>query len=256
MITPAFDPAPTAAPLIIEGATFTANSASAYVIGGQTLSPGNTITLNPGPSETVASLTTDDAGEPVVIISGGAGLASSIALGGQIFTSNNAGVYVVGGQTLTSGGTVTFNPGPSQTVVALTTNAAGAPVVVVDGTAAGSPPPVSLMPLVVGGTTYLPNIASEYIIDGQMLTFGGSIILSDAGSTSNIVLTTNAAGAPALVVNAGEGTSTATVGESGVPSFEGAAARRTLHGGLGWEGDLFKVWAVISLVLLGTVIVL
>ena len=256
MITPALGPVPTAAPLVIDGATYAANLASAYVIGSQTLSPGNTITLNPGPSETVASLTTDARGEPVVIIDGGAGPASSVTLGGQIFTSDNAGAYVVGGQTLTSGGTITLNPGPSQTVVALTTDAAGAPVVVVDGTAAGSPPPVSLMPLVVGGTTYLPSATSAYVVDGQTLTFGGSIILSATGSTSNIVLTTNPAGAPVLIVNAGEGTPTATAGESGTSVFEGAATARIPRGGLGWGGDLFRAWVATALVLLGTVIVL
>ena len=319
--TSASGQAPAAAAYVTDRATYTADSASAYVIRGQTLGPGSMITLHPGPFETVASLVMDGTREPVLVVSGGEGPALSVAFGGQIFssndvgqifTSNDEGVYVVGDQTLMSAGIVTLNPSPFQTVVALTTETAGEPLVVVNsgaglapsiafeseivtindaGTyvvgetltsgstfalaptadAAGAPPPVGLMPLVIGGTTYEPNTMSAYVVDGQTLTVGGSIVLSAAGSTSIIVLTTDTAGSGGdsgsgdFVVIAGELTPTTTAGESEVTAgeaesetslFEGAAAGSTLSWGLGWKGDLFGVWAGVALVLLGTVVVL
>lgn len=166
-----------------------------YIVGSQTLSPGTMVTLNPGLSETVASLVTNTAGEPVAVISGGAGPASSITFGSQIFsgdnaglifTSNDDGAYIVGGQTLVPSSTVTLSPGILQAVVALTTDIAGEPVVVIGG---GVGPASSIA------------LASKIVTGNNTAMSVGTVTLKPGLSQTAVSLMTNTAGGPFVGVD-------------------------------------------------------
>lgn len=101
---------PTAYPQIeFEGETYTANKVSAFVIAGQTLSPGGFITV----SSTPISLA---AGAAFAVL---AGSTQSLALApaptepptftfnGSTFTAGSGSEFLIGSQTLTEGGVVT-----------------------------------------------------------------------------------------------------------------------------------------------------
>ena len=105
-----FPPTITSRPVLTLGdSTYTANAASAFVIAGQTLSPGHIVTVSNTPISLAPS-----ASFAVV-----AGSTQSLPLtpapteppvftfAGSTYTANPASAFVIGGQTLTEGGVVT-----------------------------------------------------------------------------------------------------------------------------------------------------
>lgn len=105
-----FPAGPTAKPVLtVGGSTYTANAASAFVIAGQTLSPGGVISV----SSTPISLA---AGASFAVI---AGLTQSLALvpaptgpptftfNGSTYTAGTDSDFLIGSQTLSEGGVVT-----------------------------------------------------------------------------------------------------------------------------------------------------
>ena len=99
-------------------ATFTADSSSQFVIDGQTLTPNGVITV----SGTPISLGPD--GSTVVIAGSTEALGSNptttsgpqlvLTLGDSSITANSNSQFVIGGQTLTPGGTITVSGTPIQ----------------------------------------------------------------------------------------------------------------------------------------------
>ena len=101
--------------LTFGGSTYIVDTASAFVIDGQILTKGGTVTVQG------TALSFDTRGTDVVIgsstqILGTATITGSgeptIILGGQIYTENVAGNFLIGGQTLTSGGVITVSGTP------------------------------------------------------------------------------------------------------------------------------------------------
>ena len=193
---------PTPPPIIVAGQTYAGNTNGGYVVGGQTLTFGGSINLNlGGSSASVVALTTNAVGATVVAINGVLPTPPAIALGGQTLAGNTAGAYVVSGQTLAPGGSITLDSGASQTVVALTTNAGGATVVAVNGVTSTLQPNSPAPAITLGGQTLTGNNGGAYVVGDQTLTPGGSVTLGSGSSTTVVALTTNAAGATVVGVN-------------------------------------------------------
>ena len=236
----------------MDGQAYTANAAGSFVFGSQTLAPagppitvdGHTLSLfGPLPSAAVV----DGSTQPLVPIplptpaAGGAGPAV-LTLGGQTYTANNAGSFVVGSQTLTPGGpavtvdgtTISLLPTPTAAIIDGSTEylgpgptAAPAGVITLDGTiytedASGD--------LVVNGKTILPGGSpvtlgtevvslgpggSVVVVDGTTMTLAGAV---GASTTTEPQLTGSAQGTAAV---AGPSTSLA------LQAAENRGARQT-----------------------------
>ena len=188
----------------------TANSASQYIFGSKSLTPGGPaitvsgMTISLAPSETQAVI--DDS--TIRLITASPSLPS-LVLGSHTFTANAASAYVIGGQTLVPGrpgidipgsaiGILTLPPEPSQPSslagdqvftprpivfsIAGTTLSAGGPGAIISGTSVSLGPSGSL---VIGtSTTLLPSGASlpALTVGGQVLT-PSPIAFSIAGTT-------------------------------------------------------------------------
>ena len=143
-ITPA--PSQQAPILTFAGATFTADSSSAFVIAGQTLTPGGQITVSGtpislAPGATVAVIgSSTGALATATIAAGETETAREITFGDSTYTANAASDFVIAGQTLTPGGVITV----SGTRVSY--GAAGTDVVV-----GSSTEPVGLATYIMGG---------------------------------------------------------------------------------------------------------
>ena len=100
-------PSPLVGSLVFGGSTYTANSASQFVIGGQTLAPneqitvsGTPISLAPGASLAVIAGSTQALGSAQASPLG----LPVFTLDGSTITANSASQLVIDGQTLTPGG--------------------------------------------------------------------------------------------------------------------------------------------------------
>jgi hypothetical protein len=216
--------------LVLDGTTFLATNPAAvtspeFIISDQTLSLGGTITVSTGTSVMTLALTTNVAGHTIIVSNG---ISSELrpastpfpapgllTLNGQTITLETGppgnARYIVAGQTLTQGGSITF----SGTVFTLTTDAAGYTVLASNGHVSLVPMPG---PLTIDGkiitATILPfGKGVGYVVGGQTLTLRGSI--TTLGKT--LTLTTDQQSRTVLVENGktstipvGDGTATAT----------------------------------------------
>lgn len=149
---------------------------SGVVIDGQTLtSGGSPITIGSGFSQTTLSI--DESGHTIAIAEGAtstlqASASQTFAIGQLTATAvANNYQYAIGSSTLGIGQSVTVDG----TVIALTTDSAGATVLVAGGTSTTLAPAagtgdLSISTLVVSGTT-------QYVINGQTLAPGHPITI-------------------------------------------------------------------------------
>ncbi|KAF4540810.1 Mucin-2-like [Lasiodiplodia theobromae] len=237
-------------------------SGTAYIISGQTVSPGTPITLGTGPSATVIALTTNAAGSPIVIvgsstipyttpaITGAPPIVPlsplTLADGQTIVAASGSAAYVIAGQTLFPGGAPITVAG---TTYALTTDAAGQTIAVANGAVIQTVAPAataavaataqttSAPPLVIYGTTIQPVDGTAYVYDGQTLTLGGTVTVGgDAGSSkTTLVLTTNAAGQTVVVQTVG-GTRTTATATASRGSSTSSGLGGLINSGLGGTG--------------------
>ena len=162
--------------LTFGGSTYSANSLGQFVVGKQALSPGAAITV----SGTQISLAA--AGNAVVIGSStellspnGARTAAMLTFDGSTFTADASSEFVIGGQTLTPGGSIEVSGTPISYL-------AGASAIVI-GTKTS---PLSFATITSGvrpiitfdGSTYTADASSDFTINGQTLTPGGNIDVS------------------------------------------------------------------------------
>jgi hypothetical protein len=217
---PKITPAPN---LVLFGTSITADSQSSsnqgYVVSGQTLTVGGSVTLGVGPSATTLALQTDAAGHTFVVSNGVSSTLSAPAtgsapliIGGQTITpaaslSNSANAFVVAGQTLTVGGTITIGSGTSATTLALQTDSTGHTIIVSNGISSTiSVAATGAAPLIIGGQAItaaatLPASAAGFIVAGQTLTVGGSVTIGSGPSGTTLALETDSAGHTFIVSN-------------------------------------------------------
>lgn len=186
-----------AAPALMtfNGQTYTANTASEFVIAGQTLTPGGIITVSGTPISEAASgsglvaigSSNQVLGHPAAMITNPA----IMMFDGQTYTANGASEFVINGQTLKPGGIITVSGTP------ISEAALGSGLVIVgSSTQVLGHAPVGVTEAAVmtfAGHTFTANAASGFVIDGQTLTPGGMITvsgtpISEAAGATDVVI--------------------------------------------------------------------
>ena len=171
-------PGASAAPVLaFGGSSITANSAGAFVVAGQTLTPGGQIQVSGTP------IALPSAGNVAIVGGVTQSLANAvvtpapvITVGSSTYTANSAGQFIIAGQTLTSGDSIQV----SGTPISLPTNSPN--IAIVGGKAqnlinpASPPPPPPLQP--IRGTTNTPKYPSQILKARQTHTPRGSIQVS------------------------------------------------------------------------------
>ena len=206
---------------------------SHYVVSGETLVPGATITVagSSGSPSTTIALHTYSNGRVVAVINDRTSAltpstpltAAPLVVAGETFLPTPAGLYVVSGQTLTPGSTITVpgdSPGAPSTTLALKINAQGQKEAIVNGQAATlTSSAVTALPLALnmGGETLLPNIRGDYVVDSKTLRLGGQITIpgdSPGAPSITILLTTDSTGQTEAIVNGQTSTLTPFIASS------------------------------------------
>lgn len=173
--------------LTFGGHVYAVQTGSAYVIDGKTLTPGGVMTLAGGTTVSLAS-----SGLFVVIngvtssipLTAGATPTSVLTVDGKTYTESS-GSYVIGGQTLSSGGVITLSDG--------TTLSLGASVLVINGQTSTLPTAQSISPgvITIGGQAFTSltgnTAAPSYVINGQTLQPSGSKVTATVSGTTYIV---------------------------------------------------------------------
>ncbi|KAL1634099.1 hypothetical protein SLS58_010797 [Diplodia intermedia] len=199
--------------VVVGGTTLSGivGASNTYIVEGKTLTPGGSITVD----GTIISLAP---GGTALVVNGvtqtlGAGIVTSlpdIIVGGTTLSgiAGAGSTYVVEGKTLTPGGSIMVDG----TIISL---APGATALVIDGTTQAWGSTASLSDIVIGGTTLsgLFGAGSTYVIDGQVLTIGGTITVDGTtisfpsatavvinGITQTLVAPAYTTNAPALTI--------------------------------------------------------
>ncbi|MCJ1335629.1 hypothetical protein MMC09_000901 [Bachmanniomyces sp. S44760] len=172
-------------PITVGGSIVTPNSASQYIIAGQTLAPGSEIivsgtpiSLAPSGSALVVGSSTEELHPTPILASPMPSVPQDITIGGQDIAPNSASQYIIGGQTLAPGGPaitisgtpISLGPSGSALVIGSSTELL-TPVPEITTLAA----PAITLP---DGETLTPNSASQYIIGSQTLAPGQAITVS------------------------------------------------------------------------------
>nr|POF01121.1 hypothetical protein CFP56_21069 [Quercus suber] len=193
------------APRIVLGSqTFTANAATQFSLapdmtltaGGQVIMSGTTISLDSDAKTAVINGVTSTLSSPQVTP------APLITIGSTAYQGNAGSTFNIHGSQLTPGGTLVV----SGTTISLAEDASS---VVVDGTTkdlgatGGANAALATITapavLYIGGTAYAANGGTTYLVSGQQLTPGGSIILTTDGSEETISLNSAADGVVTIV---------------------------------------------------------
>jgi hypothetical protein len=193
-LLPTATPVVTVAPeIVVGGTTFTGNSGLSFIIGGQTLAPGSvitvsgtTISLNPSGGSVIINGNT----EPVITLP--VTIGPLLTVGNTVYTAISGSSYIIAGQTLTPGGTITvagttisLGPSASYAVINGATETLSGPAALI------TPPPITIGN---GVFTAIPGTGTTYLIGGSALTPGG--VITVAGTTISL-----SPGATAVVVN-------------------------------------------------------
>ena len=176
-------PEPAQQPLVITvgGKGYTADASSEFLIEGQTLAPGRTaitlsgtpISLAVGASQAIVGGTTIAIYPAGITPAPGAEHVPALTFAGSTYSANSLGQFVIGGQTLSPGAVITV----SRTQISLA--AAGNAAIVGSSTellALNGARTAAMLNF--DGSTFTADASSNFLIDGQTLTPGGSIKLS------------------------------------------------------------------------------
>lgn len=175
---PAVDMPNIAPVLIFAGSTYTASTSSAFVIEGQTLTPGSNIEVQGTPisypsvgSEIVIGTSTEPLSFATITPPA---IAPMFTYDGSTYTADSSSQFIIGGQTLIPGNAITVSGTPIS-------YAAAASAVVI-GTSTESLSFATITPaaavLTFDGSTYTADVSSDFVINGQTLTPGGIITVS------------------------------------------------------------------------------
>lgn len=207
----------TAPPILtVDGQGYAANGGTSYIISGQTLTPGGAITITDANGD-VETLSLDSAATELYSVVSGTtvssmvGAAAAMSTGAPVLTvdgqqytavsydSGSGATYVVDGQTLTRGGTITISGANGMETLSL--DAAGTALVeIANGqtTTSSISGAYAVMPtaapiLTIDGETFTPiNIGATYLIDGQTLTPGEQETVTISGNTFIVSLAPHA----------------------------------------------------------------
>ena len=225
--------------LIFAGQTYTANSASAFVIDGQTLNPGAAVTISGTPVSLPPSATYALVGSSKLPFITAPPTPPVLTVAGQVYSANSASDFVIGGQVLTPGGVITISGTPVSLPVS------GGVAIVAGSTVPLITSGAALESLTISGQTFTANLASGFVIDDQTLTPGGVITVSGTRislATTDVVIGTSTEGLASLILN-GFGTPRATTGPTVVP-FRGAANRARSADTAVLVGVLVGIWGL------------
>ena len=162
--------------LTFGGSTYTVDSSSHIVVAGQTIVPGASAVIV---SSTPISLAP---GAKVAVIAGQAQTLSPASIPaepvltfqGSTYTANAASAFVIAGQTLSPGGTITA----SSTAIALATGAAFAVIAGSTQSLVLDPAPTGPPTFTLNGSTYTAGTGSDFVIGSQTLTEGGVVTVA------------------------------------------------------------------------------
>lgn len=179
--------------IVVGGSTVFANPGSSFVFGGQTLAPGQQITVDGtqislAPEGTVAVINGVSSTLSAAIIPA----RPSITVGGSVITASPDGSFTIDNQVLSPGQVITV----SGTTLSLGPSAS---FIVVNGVTSALANPaaqITAPPLTIGNGVFTaqPGSGTTYIIGDHTLTPGGAITVGD----TTISL---APGATALIIN-------------------------------------------------------
>ena len=171
--------------------TYTADTATNFVIAGQTLTPDGVITVSGTPISLGTSATIAVIGSSTETLASIKDIETTkmITFGGSTYTADAASDFIIAGQTLTPGGVITI----SGTPISLDSSATVAVIGSSTETLASAKGTETVEMITFGGSTYTADAASDFIIAGQTLTPGGVITVSGttisyASSGSDIVV--------------------------------------------------------------------
>lgn len=151
--------------LKIASTRYTANPASAYVINGQTLTPGGQISVDGTTVSLAPQASAADVGSRIESLSF---VLPTLTIFSDTYTANLASAYVIDGQTLFQGGQISVNGTP----ISLAPEASA---LVIGSTTEPLSKSFALPPITIGLKIYTAISTSAYIIKGQTLTPGGQI---------------------------------------------------------------------------------
>ena len=195
--------------LTIGSSVVTPDASSNFVIGSQILRPGGSITVGSGSDTTVVAIQTD--GSQTVVLQGSSAFTvpsnthffpgpnsagPAIVVGSSTVTAGSSGEYVVAGQTLKPGSSITAGFGSETTVIALQTDSLQTIVQVgTSYTTLGSRPTIAPVitspPIVVGDSTITATPTGAYVVSGQTLHPGSHITIGSGAHTTIVALQTS-----------------------------------------------------------------
>ena len=221
LVTP---PAITSSPSILSfaGQAYTANpSNGAFVIGGQTLTPGGAITVADTPISLPLGSSYALVGSSTVALIGSPVATNTpkiLTFAGQTYTADsNDGAFTIAGQTITPGGAITV----SGTRISLSpSTTADAYAVIGSSTIPLEPATAGLDLLTFGGKVYTANSFTDFVIGGQTLTPGGIITvdgtpISLAPTATDAVVGTSTVGIGGYIMNGFNGAGSSGSGDNG-----------------------------------------
>ena len=190
------EPAQQSLVITLGGKVYTADTSSNFLIEGQTLAPGSTaimfsgtpISLAAGASQAIVAGSTVAIYPAGITPAPGAGYLPALTFAGSTYSANSLGQFVIGEQTLSPGAVITV----SGTQISLV--AAGNAAIIGSSTEllALNGARMAAM-LSFDGSTFTADASSNFAIDGQTLTPGGSIKVSGtpisypAGATAVVI---------------------------------------------------------------------
>ena len=208
--------------LSFAGQIYTASpSNSAFVIGGQTLTPGGAITVAGTPISLPLGSSYALVGSSTVALIGSPIMTNApklLTFAHQTYTADsNNGAFTIGGQTITPGGAITV----SGTRISLSPSAtADAYAVIGSSTIPLEPATSGLDLLTFGGKVYTANSFTDFVIGGQTLTPGGVITvdgtrISLAPTATDAVVGTSTVGIGGYIMNGFNGAGSSGSGDNG-----------------------------------------
>ena len=221
------------------GASITENSASQFIIGGQTLTPGGVITVSGTPISLPTSGSSVVIGSSTLALGTAAPGPQAFTFDGGTFVANSQSDYIIDGQTLTPGGAITVSGTPISLPYQGSFVIEGSQTIPLQ-TALPGPEPITF-----DGSTFTADSMSDYVIDGQTLTPGGVITvdgtpISLAADPTDVVVGTSTQDLGGLIMS-GLGS-----GQTGTP-FTGSAP-------LSKDYSLGRLTVFAAVAILGSVI--